>query len=259
MPARLRHSGGVGSGLARKYLFYAIGEIALVVIGILIALQINNLNEDRKDRKKEQLILLQLKDDFETNLEQLESRMGMRKQIIEFSQELLGYIDGSLNVTDDSIVLRMTILYLVPTFDPVSNDLSQSGNLRIIQDEKLKHLLSSWTSDVVQIVEEEKNWVQLRNNLIIPYFINEGIARDANHGFWKNQGSQIYQLDKNVKSEIRIGRSDKSVSIEDLFKNKDFEGLLATAITMNHSTNLESEGLRKIILNIIDLIEQNLN
>jgi hypothetical protein len=39
------------SGSARKYIFYAIGEIALVVIGILIALQINNWNEWKKDRK----------------------------------------------------------------------------------------------------------------------------------------------------------------------------------------------------------------
>ena len=42
--------GLLGSGQARKYLLYAIGEIALVVIGILIALQINNWNEWRKDR-----------------------------------------------------------------------------------------------------------------------------------------------------------------------------------------------------------------
>jgi len=35
----------IESGIARKYLLYAIGEIALVVIGILIALQINNWNE----------------------------------------------------------------------------------------------------------------------------------------------------------------------------------------------------------------------
>ncbi|MGB5372105.1 MAG: DUF6090 family protein, partial [Flavobacteriaceae bacterium] len=40
-----------------KYLLYAIGEIVLVVIGILIALQINNWNEDRKDRAKERFYL----------------------------------------------------------------------------------------------------------------------------------------------------------------------------------------------------------
>lgn len=43
-----------------KYLKYAIGEILLVVIGILIALQINNLNEERKLRNNEQILLHQL-------------------------------------------------------------------------------------------------------------------------------------------------------------------------------------------------------
>ncbi len=47
-----------------KYFKYAIGEIILVVIGILIALQINNWNEKRKDVAKEQLILKQLQREY---------------------------------------------------------------------------------------------------------------------------------------------------------------------------------------------------
>ena len=43
----------IESGSARKYLIYAIGEIALVVIGILIALQVNNWNEARKTKSTE--------------------------------------------------------------------------------------------------------------------------------------------------------------------------------------------------------------
>ena len=43
-----------------KYLKYAIGEIVLVVIGILIALQINNWNENRKEKQQEKAILYQL-------------------------------------------------------------------------------------------------------------------------------------------------------------------------------------------------------
>ena len=49
---------------AKKYLRYAIGEILLVVIGILVALQINNWNEQRKERQKEQSFLKQLLEDF---------------------------------------------------------------------------------------------------------------------------------------------------------------------------------------------------
>ena len=51
-----------------KYIFYAIGEIVLVVIGILIALQINNWNEWRKDRMIEKSILLEFEDNLERNI-----------------------------------------------------------------------------------------------------------------------------------------------------------------------------------------------
>ena len=52
-----------------KYARYAIGEIVLVVIGILIALQINIKNEERKDRNKEKIILETLLSDLKTNKE----------------------------------------------------------------------------------------------------------------------------------------------------------------------------------------------
>ncbi len=55
-----------------KHLKYAIGEIILVVLGILIALQINNLNEQRKERNKEQSIL---SEDYQSNLLQLEQKI----------------------------------------------------------------------------------------------------------------------------------------------------------------------------------------
>ncbi|MBT8252612.1 MAG: hypothetical protein KJN68_01480, partial [Bacteroidia bacterium] len=59
------------TGNTSKYLKYAIGEILLVVIGILIALQINNWNESQKMERKEQILLTQLKQEFEDNLRQL--------------------------------------------------------------------------------------------------------------------------------------------------------------------------------------------
>lgn len=50
-----------------KYFKYAIGEIVLVVIGILIALQINNLNEERKTENKRQVYYKQILQDFESD------------------------------------------------------------------------------------------------------------------------------------------------------------------------------------------------
>ena len=62
-------------GHLRKYLVYAVGEILLVVLGILIALQINNLNEGRKDRITENKLLLELKENLEINRTRLQNEI----------------------------------------------------------------------------------------------------------------------------------------------------------------------------------------
>lgn len=56
-----------------KYLLYAIGEIVLVVIGILIALQINNWNEYKNERKQEQKVLTELLTSLEQNYNKMTS------------------------------------------------------------------------------------------------------------------------------------------------------------------------------------------
>lgn len=68
---KIRH-GLLAENKISKYLIYAIGEIALVVIGILIALQVNNWNEWRKDRIKEKQILEELSETLTKNCEVLD-------------------------------------------------------------------------------------------------------------------------------------------------------------------------------------------
>ena len=50
--------GLLGSGQAKNYILYAVGEILLVMIGILLALQVNNWNENRINHEKEKLMLV---------------------------------------------------------------------------------------------------------------------------------------------------------------------------------------------------------
>ena len=75
-----------------KYLKYAIGEIILVVIGILIALQINNWNEYRKDRNREQAILKNLQIDFQTNIKNVNDASSNFMVAYEASAKLLEII-----------------------------------------------------------------------------------------------------------------------------------------------------------------------
>ena len=59
----------------RKYLLYAVGEILLVMIGILLALQVNNANEERKNRALEKVYLSDIHQDFLKNKTQFEERL----------------------------------------------------------------------------------------------------------------------------------------------------------------------------------------
>ena len=72
-----------------KYLLYAIGEIILVVIGILIALQINNWNSLQNDRDIEQSTLKNLKAEFEENLEQLRIDNDLNQASLDAAYALL--------------------------------------------------------------------------------------------------------------------------------------------------------------------------
>ena len=63
--------GLIDSSSTRKYILYAVGEILLVMIGILLALQVNNWNEWRKDRVKETEVLNDLLKNLELNRELL--------------------------------------------------------------------------------------------------------------------------------------------------------------------------------------------
>ena len=69
-----------------KFLRYAIGEVILVVFGILIALQVNNWNEYRKEKIEEKKILLSLHNEISNNLESLKVVIKEKNNIIDINQ-----------------------------------------------------------------------------------------------------------------------------------------------------------------------------
>ena len=79
---RIRHK-LLGEGKVKNYLLYAIGEIVLVVVGILIALQLNNFNEAKKEKLKEYKILTSLLEDFTTNQKEISQSIDELNMHIE--------------------------------------------------------------------------------------------------------------------------------------------------------------------------------
>lgn len=92
----------LASGAVRKYLLYAIGEIALVVIGIMIALKINSWNEWKTDRIKEKGILIDLKENLDINKNLLKVNIAMHKDHNASAQVIIDAITKS-QVYEDSL------------------------------------------------------------------------------------------------------------------------------------------------------------
>ncbi|NNK80042.1 MAG: hypothetical protein HKO93_00970 [Flavobacteriales bacterium] len=240
-----------------KYLLYAIGEIILVVIGILIALQINNLNETQKDRGKEQVILHQLKEDYTADLLQLEQKMEMRDLIIRSSFDILQAIDNPEGVDRDSLIQDLGAIIDDPTFDPIQNDLVSSGNLRLITNQKLQRLLSNWSSDVVALKEIEDRWSNEVNQLEKAY-AEIGIGRDISNS-WMSTSDFLWMLDKgeNAKTKV-IGPSNQVLPIDEIVMNSELESLVSYAITYNQPANVQSVALIKRINEILTLIDNEI-
>ncbi|MDM9632669.1 DUF6090 family protein [Robiginitalea aurantiaca] len=83
-----------------KYLLYAIGEIALVMIGILMALQVNNWNNERADREKEISILKEIQRNLETNVEQFSAEAKMQGSIVESISLIMDQIKNEVPYND---------------------------------------------------------------------------------------------------------------------------------------------------------------
>ena len=83
-----------------RYLFYAIGEIILVMIGILLALQVNTWNQKRIDASKEKMVLLELKNDLEANLGIFESSARWETNRVEGIKKIMQAMDAGQAWTD---------------------------------------------------------------------------------------------------------------------------------------------------------------
>ena len=132
-----------------KYLKYAIGEIILVVIGILIALQINNWNEKRLEANQEKITLSNLNEEFQDNLRDLDSINAKLSNTIGNMEYLFAMFNKEesqyASTTLDSIISKVLTS---PTWKPsefVLNDLKNSSGLSKLRNKELKKLLFQWT------------------------------------------------------------------------------------------------------------------
>ncbi len=253
------------SDRALKYTSYAIGEILLVVIGILIALQINSWQEKRKNIRMETKTLELLKDEYKENLKQLDEKIILRNEMIGAAFKLKSILDSNPNfheISKDSIAVYIGKTIPFPTFNPsmgVTNDIINSGKLYIIRNSELRIFLSAWSSNISQVTEIEKVWLDYAANKYIPFIIENYRYRNGMNELWKNlRLSRIMHLGDDPINRLEIGKSVKDVDLVKLFQNENFEDHLTNLLVYNQLGNAQSLALIQKIEYLLAIINEEL-
>ena len=137
-----------------KYLIYSIGEIVLVVIGILIALGINNWNNEQKDKQAELKYLNQIRKSLKENDLILKERIETDKRLLKFGDQLYNHIKTQKQVNDSIKQIFVVLLndqmvsFNIAAFENLKND-----GLSFISNDDLKF-------EIINIYDKELKYIQ---------------------------------------------------------------------------------------------------
>ena len=249
-----------------RYLKYAIGEILLVVLGILIALQINTWNQARIEKKQEEQILISLKKEYIDNLNQLNDKIYLRKKIIHSANQLINIIDNKeklKNYSVDSIEIYIGTTTVFPTFNAISgvtNDILNSGKLHLIKNNDLRISLSNWSGDIDQVTEMETVLLNYYFSTYQPFLVKHIQIRNSFNAMLSASNlTEKFNLNKSIENVKSIDPSNKILEYETLFNSEDFEDYLVTILTYSRVANVQCEGFKLKITDNLNRIDKELN
>ncbi|MGB5420134.1 DUF6090 family protein [Algibacter sp.] len=130
-------------GKTTKYFKYAIGEIILVVIGILIALQLNTWKEENNTKKLETKIIKELQSNLKLDLKEIQHDIEFMDDINMACSNITNYLKKN-EIASDSFFKIASILRVTPHFDPNTSGygLLQSKGVEVISNDSLRNAIS---------------------------------------------------------------------------------------------------------------------
>jgi len=240
----------LSEGKTGKYLKYAIGEILLVVIGILIALSINNWNEKAKNKRIEINYLIRISKDLENDLlefEKTKETAQQRNDRVIFLQHAIEDVDL---VRKSSDYFVNSIVMAGYTYRPsISNhsfdELKSSGRLALIQNEELRVSIAKY----YDFVYSQSQWNFLNEDIQLKYYeYSRGVL---------NQD----QLNKVISESVTLNISKKQ--LEDIFQRflskKEFHSLLPQVFQLKQETIISMDNSKEYAARLKLEIQNELN
>ncbi|TDQ17026.1 hypothetical protein DFQ04_1674 [Algoriphagus boseongensis] len=223
-----------------RYLAYAIGEIALVMIGILLALQVNTWNEERKLRKEEAQLIQNLHEEFQRNLIKLDSissKLSRTEKSLGLVLDLIDQKEGPIREEMlDSLLIKSVIVAGKVSQSFVLEDMKNTGGLSKISSTELKILLFEW----------ERNFVELQSSLELG---RQAFEEYANHIIQKGS---IRNIDAE-NSPPEVSRSKLPISNIPLLQDPVFENHVDNCQVLSNEHLFKLSQTRKLMVSILDL------
>ncbi len=217
-----------------KYSRYAIGEIILVVIGILIALQVNDWNDQRKLRKEENDALKTMHKESELVVEYIKERQERRESLVKHmemaAQALRERSLENIEETDFGMGIFLSGIYQAvspprSTFD----ELKSSGKLQLIQSSQIQEAISNYYVDLDYI---NVQLVYFRNQFTDPVS-----AAPNDYYFTYNPDFEMridwnFDFEKLANNRVFVSKHAKALRDQIVFQKYYTEQLLPSAQEM---------------------------
>ena len=174
----------LSEGKTGKYLKYAIGEIVLVIIGILIALSINNWNTNRKLKSEEQNLLKDLRIEIKNNIDLLSIAINEHEKSYAIAQEFKSLFKNRAafnEMTDSTFFKKWRKLNQNWTFDPnkgILKSIISSGQINNLSNKELKYTLASLEDIITDAFEDTMKIEKRRDDLIKEVFVDAHIINN---------------------------------------------------------------------------------
>jgi len=162
--------GLLGEGATSKYLFYAVGEILLVMIGILLALQVNNWNEKRKTEDLEIQFLNRLIEDLTIDTVYYNVRHEQSLSVVNGHREAIRLMYQTQENEEDVHELYSRIKWVsedLTTQNSAYSELTNSGNLNIFKNQELKKSIISYYRECEKTAKFIAEWDEVSTRHLI--------------------------------------------------------------------------------------------
>lgn len=226
-----------------KYLMYALGEIALVVIGILLAISINNRKHVADDRDLETKILKEIKTDLENGLDEIRNELANYKLKQSGDSTLIAFYYSS-KVFNDTLGSLVYMYEISPHFNPINGGYQflKVKGIDLIENDELRISINGYYEQSIPYYRKyESERIQIIQSEMIPF------------------NNKHFRLERFPASQY--WRSWKRMPFDEasIKKNQEWLSIIQKSQNLTYTQEIKAQSHEKVIIELINDIQKELS